>query len=528
MFYFLANHVPGAPIYDITKLLAENPDHPAYGPYGTGHWWGEPWFGYYQSDDPWVIRKHMQMLANAGVDVLIFDNTNGPTYPDVYLPLCQVLEQMKSEGVKGPQIAFFTGHGAWNTIQNDLYAKGLYQDLWFQWKGKPLMLAHLEDGDTLPPNILSAFSVRESWAWTTGSWFGDGHDKWAWLDNYPQNFGWHESKTAQEEVSVTVGQHATSSIGRSSFAQREPAVNEQHLTPVTANGVCFDQQFERALEMDPEFIFITGWNEWTATRFKQETAGIMAGRPEPAGGSFFVDEYNAEFSRDIEPAKGLLQDTYYYKLVNSVRRYKGVADRQPANSFQQIKISGSFDQWGSVVPEYEDAVGDVGHRDHPGWGTMHYVNNTGRNDIVAAKVAYDDRNVYFYVRSQAALTPATDSNWMMLYLNIPGQIADRWLGYNFVVNRSRRGGRASVEANVGGSYVWQEVGEADFRVEGNSLMISVPRRLLGLRSGDSALLFKWADNIAQSGEARDFSENGDVAPDDRFNYRAIMTERSQE
>jgi hypothetical protein len=81
MFYFLTNRAPGAPIYDITKLLAQNPEHPAYGPYGSAHWWGEPWLGYYQSDDPWVIRKHMQMLANAGVDVLVFDNTNGPTYP---------------------------------------------------------------------------------------------------------------------------------------------------------------------------------------------------------------------------------------------------------------------------------------------------------------------------------------------------------------------------------------------------------------------------------------------------------------
>jgi hypothetical protein len=522
MFYFLANHVPGAPIFDITKLLALNPDTPAYGPFGSAHWWGEPWFGYYQSDDPWVIRKHMQMLANAGVDVLVFDNTNGPTYPDVYIPLCQVLEQMKAQGLKAPQIAFFTGHGAWNTIQNDLYSKGLYSDLWFQWKGKPLMLAHLEKGDQLPPSVLANFSVRESWAWTTGDWFGDGHDKWSWLDNYPQNFGWHESAQVPEEVSVSVAQHATTSIGRSSNAQKEPTVDAQRLTAFTTQGICFSQQFEKALSVDPECLFITGWNEWTATRFKADTAAVLAGKPEPSGGSVFVDEYNAEFSRDIEPAKGLLQDSYYYMLVDFIRRYKGTASTPVANSMSRIKLSGPFSQWDAVTPEYRDAVGDVTHRNHAGWGSQQYMNNTGRNDIVAAKVAYDNRNVYFMVQAQDVLTPWTDPNWMMLYVNVPGQVGDRWLGYNFAINRSRNRNQVMVEANVGGTYSWDPIGQCDYRVEGKNLMISVPRRMLGVTSASATLLFKWADNIAQTGEPSDFTENGDVAPDDRFNYRAIL------
>jgi len=34
--------------------------------------------------------------------------------------------------------------------------------------------------------------------------------------------------------------------------------------------------------------------------------------------------------------------------------------------------------------------------------------------------------------------------------------------------------------------------------------------------------FKWADNIQQTGEWSDFTLNGDVAPNDRFNYRALL------
>jgi hypothetical protein len=520
MFYFLANHVPNAPIYDVTKILQANPLNPAFGPFLTAHWWGEPWFGYYQSEDPWVIRKHMQMLANAGVDVILFDNTNGPTYPDVYIPLCQVLETMKKEGVNGPKIAFFAGHGAWNTLDSALYSKGRFRDLWFQWKGKPLMMVHLEGADKLPDSIRTQFSIRESWAWTPSVWFGTGHDKWPWLDNYPQNYGWHESPQVPEEVSVTVGQHASSSIGRSSSAQHEPPVNDQSLTPVTPNGVCFSQQFERALKIDPEFIFVTGWNEWTATRFKLDHPQLMAGRAQPAGGSLFVDEYNAEFSRDIEPAQGVLQDDYYYMLVNFVRRYKG-AEAVKTASFKTIDIAGTFDQWKSLGPEYRDAVGDIERRDHPGWGAEHYVNTTGRNDIVAAKVACDAKNVYFYVQSKAPLTSSTDPNWMLLFLSFPGSKSSSWLGYRYVVDRQPKQGTTSIEVNVGG-YRWKKVVEIPLRVQGNKLMLSIPRSLLGLTGGRRTLDFKWADNISQTGAASDFTLHGDSAPDDRFNYRATL------
>ena len=34
----------------------------------SGIWWDEPLLGYYKSSDDWVLRKHAQMLANAGID----------------------------------------------------------------------------------------------------------------------------------------------------------------------------------------------------------------------------------------------------------------------------------------------------------------------------------------------------------------------------------------------------------------------------------------------------------------------------
>ncbi|MGQ9731478.1 MAG: hypothetical protein ACUVX8_09430 [Candidatus Zipacnadales bacterium] len=60
--------------YDITRILAGEQE---WGPWHAFHHWGRPLFGYYLSDDEWVIRKHAQMLTDAGVDVIICDVTNG-------------------------------------------------------------------------------------------------------------------------------------------------------------------------------------------------------------------------------------------------------------------------------------------------------------------------------------------------------------------------------------------------------------------------------------------------------------------
>ena len=62
-------------VHDIAKIVAANPAAPQWGPVQAPHYWSEPRFGYYRPDDPWVLRKHAQILADAGVDVIIFDVT---------------------------------------------------------------------------------------------------------------------------------------------------------------------------------------------------------------------------------------------------------------------------------------------------------------------------------------------------------------------------------------------------------------------------------------------------------------------
>jgi hypothetical protein len=60
-------------------------------------------------------------------------------------------------------------------------------------------------------------------------------------------------------------------------------------------------------------------------------------------------------------------------------------------------------------------------------------------------------------------------------------------------------------------------------VAGNQLQFAVPRRALGLKSGETktAIDFKWADNLQHPGDVMDFYVSGDVAPGERFNYRYV-------
>ncbi|HWH68425.1 MAG TPA: hypothetical protein VNT26_03530, partial [Candidatus Sulfotelmatobacter sp.] len=177
IFYFLWLEGKG-PVYDLTKLLAKDPAKPAYGPPGAFHFWGEPLFGYYRSDDEWVIRRHASLLADAGIDVVIFDVTNGFTYDNTYLALCRVFTELRRQGLRTPQIAFIAHSGSDKVVRSlyqNFYAKNLYPDLWFRWQGRPLFLASPKGLDGTLTNF---FTLRESWAWTDPrGWFGNGQDK---------------------------------------------------------------------------------------------------------------------------------------------------------------------------------------------------------------------------------------------------------------------------------------------------------------------------------------------------------------
>ena len=260
MFYFIWLYGPGP--YDNAKIIHQNPEDPKYGPKGAFHHWSEPETGYYVTNDAYMMRRHMMMLSEAGIDTIIIDVTNALTYSPNYMKLFEIMTQLRKEGMYTPQMCFFThslGAQTVKTLYDEFYSKNLFPDLWFKWEGKPLILAAPKDCDD---KVKEMFTIRETWfGHDPNDWFGDGQGKWTWLDPYPQEPGW-QVKGAPEEVSVGSATLALAGVGRSYEKGSGVACDRFITTPTSVEGRYFRHEWDRALKLDPKFIFITGWNEY--------------------------------------------------------------------------------------------------------------------------------------------------------------------------------------------------------------------------------------------------------------------------
>lgn len=509
--------------YDISKILKENPENPKFGADLAFHHWGEPYFGYYLSNDEWVISKHAQLLSDAGIDVIVFDVTNGLAYIPQVLTICKVFSSLKSKGWNIPQIAFLTNSNHIKTtekIYNDFYCKNSYRELWFNWKGKPLMMGNPEG---LSTEIKDFFNFRRSWAWTKGQeWFADGKDKWSWIDHFPQNFGWHESKDKPEQISVATAQHPVSNIGRSFHNGLQPPPDS--IQP--SKGLFFKEQWDRALKVNPEFVFITGWNEWVAMRFSDGRAKKMMGKTIEKGEVFFVDQYNEEFSRDIEPMNGGFKDNYYYQMVDNIRKFKGTRNLEFDPNYHNIKIDGDFKEWKIVKNSYFDNKGDIQNRNHPGWGRVeNYSNTTGRNDFTVSKISENKESLFFYVEIENAFANNKWPEDLSLLIDTNQMDISSWEGYNYRITNQPETQNIVLQKNTTG-WNWETIEKLRGKINGNKLELAIPKSMI-ISAKVKRIEFKWLDNVKTDGNIMNFYDHGDVAPNARFKYRYQLISTTQ-
>lgn len=515
---------PTGPLANSTEIIASGGGSPLTNAAvwtTKGYWWAEPAVGYFLADDPWVARKNLGMLADAGVDVLIIDVTNNVPYTVATRNLFDVAHEMRAEGNPTPQLMFVTHFDSDDTVNklyDRIYSQGLYEELWFRWEGKPLILAQ-PPKPNFPPHIKEFFTWRDSWSQTDGP-TSDNKDEWQLIDlRGPQKLGWHISPNIPEEMPVAVGGWPATNQGRSYQVTpnggTEPPLGPGDLAPDVAKGVLFSTQWRRALTVDPSFVFVSGWNEWTAVCQPYEPNSYMLGKLLQPGQCFFVDEYNQEFSRDAMPMKGGHADNYYMQLANYVRQFKGVRPVPSAHGWDAAGLDNESWRW--ITPEYRDAVGDTAPRDWDGAGGNHYVDSSGRNDIVSAKVAVDDKDIKFYVKTAVGLSPATDDNWMQLLIDIDQDSATGWNGYEFVANVAPRDGAKTTLRSLVDGRTWQ----VKYRAAPAELVLIIPRAPLGLLNRRKVNLdFHWIDNLpVGTGGVERWWYDGENAPDGRFNYR---------
>jgi hypothetical protein len=504
--------------YNIEEILKQNSTHPQWGHLTGFHYWTEPLFGCYLSDDRYVIRRHAQMFVAAGVDVMVMDESNDHVHKDEDAVILDTLKRMRAQGNPTPRVVFFVHTNAARharEIYESFYQNDLNSDLWFRWEGKPLILSTPAGAS---PEMLANLTFRDAW----GLEPINKPDTWSIMSLYPQPFGWHENGVP-EEMPVAPCQQETyvtlpTAHGRSYHHGAEPPPEGRDYT-----GRNFSEQWERALKVGPKIVHVQSFNEWMGQRFRLKDGNVLINN-DTEGLNAFVDTYSEEFSRDIEPAKGNHRDLYYYQLAGYVRRFKGVRAPEPPSEPKTIPLDGAFNDWKDVAPEYRNFIGDTDQRDHLGWGfsspgvRTHYVNRTGRNNFVRMKVARDDGYLYFYAETRDPLTPWSDPNWMLLFLDVDASHATGWEGYDYLVNCPVRSPtRTTLKQWAGGG--WREVCELDYRALGNRLVVRIPRAAIGLAGKPVSLDFHWADNIQRIDDINEFSINGDSAPYMGFNYR---------
>ena len=512
-------------------------------------------FGYYRTDDEWVLRKHAEMLANAGIDVIFTDNTNGNyTWKSSYVPLYETWSQMQTNGMNTPKVSFLLPFGPnegsleqLESLYLDIYRADKYQSLWYYLDGKPMLMAHssnLSQKSALNKEIKAFFTFRAGQASYVLK--NTQRQQWGWLSTYPQAvyFASAKDKANGKVEQMTAGVAINHSyVTDTMVAMNHPEAmgrsytSSGYRTEADAKlwGYQLAEQLTYAIEQDPDVLFITGWNEWTAGRNENWSNT-------PNG---FPDQFDDEHSRDIEPSKGDLKDHYYYQLVNASRQFQGARPIPTPSQAKTVDIAAGAEQWSDVAPYFAAYIGNTGDRDAKGYGSQYYTEFSGRNDIIGARVArdggYTDGYVYFYVECAEDITPYTDPLWMVLYLDT-NQQNQGWETFDYVLNKtSPSATEATLERFTGNGYETETVGKVSYTVDGKHMQVAVPKSMLGLVGYDFTINFAWTDNVHDaadtgtqtvdgewvystfSGDILDFYTSGDAAPGRRFKFSYVST-----
>ena len=549
----------GTTPFNLQEFCEEHPEaindynNPLWPKSPTAYFWNQSIYGYYIETDEWVLRRQAEMLANAGVDAIFTDNTNGTeTWRECYQKLYATWAKAMEDGVKTPKVSFMLPFRASDEAKaqlqllfSDIYKNKKYQQLWFYWEGKPMLMAwpgKLSITDPMESNILSYFTFRRN----IPGYITEDHEtmygSWGWLSMYPQAYYYASEEDAKagkvEQVTVGIAQnhnyktHTLSAMNNPYNAGRSYTLDESHLGEENSKlyGYNFSEQFDYALTLNPRLIFVTGWNELTVGRY-EEWGGVE---------NAFPDQFNDENSRDIEPSRGDLKDHYYYLLVNYVRKYKGVRPIPTPGDPVAIDLSASQDVWSSVTPYYAAYIGNTGDRDAIGYGRTQYTEFSGRNDIIGSQIARDNDHLYFRVECADNITPYTDNLWMNLYIDSDQDNAG-WNTFDFVINKSAASANTVVlERFTGDGYASEKVADCEYTVDGRYMTVKVNKSDIGVSGKDYTVNFAWTDNVHDvddtgtqnsdgewiytnySGDIMEFYVSGDVAPGGRFKYSYVI------
>ena len=268
------------------------------------HYWGKPAQGYYRSNDKNAIRNNMTLIYEAGVDFIIIDLTyaTAPGYKpgsepwnsyigSSIVPLLDTIMEMRAEGKGTPYVVFWMGsENMFEYMDEHFMAVEKWKDCFVYWDGKPFIMKWIYDPE-----------VETYEKWTVRGMYGlrgkASEGQWSYLEIDNSKTVSYDKNGAPEHVCCDI------------------ATQETYMSLPTAHGrdggKFFRKQWETAFEIHPKIVTVTWWNEWCAQLYKVDGVGYI-----------FTDNFNQEYSRDIEPMEGGHGDLYYRMLKSYVEAYK--------------------------------------------------------------------------------------------------------------------------------------------------------------------------------------------------------------
>lgn len=329
-----------------------------------------------------TLTTHAAQLIAAGVDHVVLDATN-LTGLDMAGDLLQLRPtevlfeewaKLRSKGLKTPQIAVWhavpKGSTQWTGYQK-IYANPAYDGLVMRDKksGKKVFFyVDPPDAGRFPDaTILGSLAsnggkndviLQPMWTldrtdptnnkWAFMSWCQDGGKLTTNIVGAPPC---NQPHTAKSPLGTAIAVAPSFQTGYSSL----PFGSAGRLS-----GLTFKRQWQTAFSVKPEYVFISGWNEFTAQPQPNPYTGdgyakSVGMENDPQGDKLFVDTFGAEFGRDIEPTEEL--GSAYYDLTKScVRVFKngGTCGSEPC-----CDLAASESQWTNVWVVFNAGVNDT-------------------------------------------------------------------------------------------------------------------------------------------------------------------------
>ena len=549
IYYFLWHGYHTQKIYDTSKILEEyengivgNPDNPLWevdpssekydasvSPNGAFHYWSEPLYGYYNSQDEWVARKHLELLSFADVDYLLLDYTNTFIYEKATKTLIGAILDMQKEGWDVPRVAFMLppDHRSESTyakvydayLSNEAYANAFFvADEETNPSGKPLVTGNLSE---TTEHLDAAWYIPLQWP-NPNLPYND--NALPWIDWSVKNIQHNHNG----RMCVSIAQHTNGTWssdpylypnkqffrGRGWVSSNRADNGADHENVI--EGTNFQYQWDNVFnsESEVDMVVVTGWNEWIAQ--KQTT---LFAAYHTSTRAVFVDSFNMAFSRDAEMMKGGYADNYYLQLVQNIRKFKhsSVDGGAVENERKTVDITKGVSEWSGVSRVYLDASGEVIARNYKSVDPkIKYTDSSNRNDVVSMKIVNDEKNLYLRVETKARVTEHTsgDEGWMNVYISTGA--AGGWENYNYIVNRNpEENGATSVQKFDGTTL--GNAGSAKYFCQGNYIFYEIPLSALGVSAGTEIQL-KITDNISQFMDIDAFYTSGEAAPIGRLNF----------